>query len=62
MASICFRVLYNHITRVVTGYRARVGDAAALVERCLSRDLDRAERTADVPHTTPDIATKLAAE
>ena len=55
-------LLYNHITRVVTGYRARVGDAAALVERCLSRDLDRAERTADVPHTTPDIATKLAAE
>ena len=55
-------LLYNHITRVVTGYRARVGDAAALVERCLSRDLDRAERTADVPHTTLDIATKLAAE
>ena len=62
VAAIPAVLLYNHITRVVTGYRARVGDAAALVERCLSRDLDRAERTAGVPHTTADIATKLAAE
>ena len=62
VAAIPAVLLYNHITRVVTGYRARVGDAAALVERCLSRDLDRAERITDVPHTTADIATKLAAE
>ncbi len=33
-------VIYNHFTRAIGGYRARVGDAAAAVERLTSRELD----------------------
>ncbi|MFK7945587.1 MAG: tonB-system energizer ExbB [Paracoccaceae bacterium] len=58
VAAIPAVLLYNHIIRIVAAYRARVGDAAALVERCLSRDLDR------IADHTPDQTKlqKLAAE
>ena len=58
VAAIPAVLLYNHITRLVSGYRARIGDAAALVERCLSRDLDR------IVEASPKAAqlTKLAVE
>ena len=57
VAAIPAVLLYNHITRVVSGYRARIGDAAALVERCLSRDLDRrAEETAPARTTLRNLA------
>ena len=42
IAAIPAVLLYNHLTRAVGGYRACIADAAALVERTLSRDLDRA--------------------
>lgn len=41
VAAIPAVLLYNHLTRVVAGYRVALADAAALVERTLSRDLDR---------------------
>lgn len=44
VAAIPAVLLYNHLTRAVGGYRAALTDAAALVERTLSRDLDRARR------------------
>ena len=57
VAAIPAVLLYNHITRVVSGYRARIGDAAALVERCLSRDLDRrAEETTPARTTLRNLA------
>ena len=45
VAAIPAVLLYNHLTRAVGGYRAGLADAAALVERTLSRDLDRARLT-----------------
>lgn len=42
VAAIPAVLLYNHLTRALGGYRAALADAAALVERTLSRDLDRA--------------------
>ena len=33
-------VIYNHFARAITGYRQALADAAAAVERLLSRDLD----------------------
>ncbi|MFD2174303.1 tonB-system energizer ExbB [Rhodobacter lacus] len=42
VAAIPAVLLYNHLTRAIGGYRAALADAAALVERTLSRDLDRA--------------------
>ncbi|MEH6644769.1 tonB-system energizer ExbB [Sulfitobacter sp.] len=58
VAAIPAVMLYNHITRLVSGYRAHIGDAAALVERCLSRDLDR---IAEEPPAQAHL-TKLAAD
>ncbi|MCL7465307.1 tonB-system energizer ExbB [Phaeovulum sp. NW3] len=46
VAAIPAVLLFNHLTRAIGGYRARLGDAAALVERTLSRDLDRAAQAA----------------
>ncbi|PTV96091.1 outer membrane transport energization protein ExbB [Rhodobacter aestuarii] len=42
VAAIPAVLLYNHLTRALGGYRTALADAAALVERTLSRDLDRA--------------------
>ena len=50
IAAIPAVLLYNHLTRAVGGYRASLADAAALVERTLSRDLDRARLA---PTVTP---------
>ena len=52
VAAIPAVLLYNHLTRVIGGYRARLADAVALVERTLSRDLDRAAVRPD-PCVTP---------
>jgi biopolymer transport protein ExbB len=41
VAAIPAVLLYNHLTRLIAAHRARLADAAALVERTLSRDLDR---------------------
>ncbi len=41
IAAIPAVLFYNHLTRVIGGYRARLSDAVSLVERTLSRDLDR---------------------
>ncbi|MEW6639212.1 MAG: tonB-system energizer ExbB [Pseudomonadota bacterium] len=41
VAAIPAVVIYNHLARVTTGYRARLGDASALVLLLLSRDQSR---------------------
>ncbi|MDR3524593.1 MAG: tonB-system energizer ExbB [Acetobacteraceae bacterium] len=41
-AAIPAVVIYNHFARQVAGYRAQVGDTAALVLRLVSRELSRA--------------------
>ena len=41
-AAIPAVVIYNVFARSIAGYRALVGDAAAEVQRLVSRDLDRA--------------------
>jgi biopolymer transport protein ExbB len=43
VAAIPAVVIYNTLTRSITGYRAMVGDGTALIMRHLSRDLDRRE-------------------
>lgn len=43
VAAIPAVVIYNALTRSITGYRAMIGDAVALILRHLSRDLDRHE-------------------
>lgn len=50
VAAIPAVLLYNHLTRALGGYRAELADAAALIERTLSRDLDRAHRAAGPAH------------
>jgi biopolymer transport protein ExbB len=40
VAAIPAVVIYNHFARAIAGYRALLGDAAAGVERLVSRDLD----------------------
>jgi len=64
VAAIPAVIFYNLLARGMGGYRIMLGDAAALVHRTLSRDLDRAAdprgvwlRDPDpVPETTPDGA------
>ncbi|MGQ7791109.1 tonB-system energizer ExbB [Faunimonas sp. B44] len=41
VAAIPAVVIYNHFARSISGYRQLLGDAAAAVERLVSRDLDR---------------------
>lgn len=43
VAAIPAVLFYNHLTRVIAGYRVALADCVALIERTLSRDLDRAE-------------------
>jgi biopolymer transport protein ExbB len=43
VAAIPAVVIYNALTRSISGYRALVGDAVALIMRHLSRDLDMRE-------------------
>lgn len=42
VAAIPAVLFYNHLVRLIAQYRALLADCAAWVERCLSRDLDRA--------------------
>lgn len=44
VAAIPAVIIYNQFSRAITSYRGLLGDAAAAVERLISRDLDRAER------------------
>lgn len=53
VAAIPAVLLYNHLTRALGGYRAELADAAALIERTLSRDLDRAHRAAGPAESAP---------
>ena len=43
VAAIPAVIVYNHFSRGVASYRALVADAAAAVERLVSRDLDRSQ-------------------
>ena len=43
VAAIPAVIFYNLLTRELGTYKIMLGDAGALVERCLSRDLDQAE-------------------
>lgn len=47
VAAIPAVIFYNFISRAIGGYRGMVSDSAALVERCLSRDLDLGRLTKD---------------
>jgi biopolymer transport protein ExbB len=49
VAAIPAVVIYNVFARQITGYRGLLGDAAAEVERLVSRDLDRGAAT-PAPH------------
>ena len=53
VAAIPAVLLYNHLSRAVAGYRVRLADAAALVERTLSRDLDRADTDSPAGDVVP---------
>lgn len=48
VAAIPAVVAYNHFGRSIGAYRALLGDAAAAVERLVSRDLERSVRTGPV--------------
>ncbi|WP_293860761.1 tonB-system energizer ExbB [uncultured Alsobacter sp.] len=48
VAAIPAVVAYNHFGRSIAAYRALLGDAAATVERIVSRDLERSVRTGPV--------------
>ncbi len=50
VAAIPAVLFYNHLSRVLSAHRARLTDAVALVERSLSRDLDRKAATPMHPH------------
>jgi biopolymer transport protein ExbB len=47
VAAIPAVLFYNHLSRVISAHRAGLTDAVALVERHLSRDLDRRAPKAD---------------
>ncbi len=50
VAAIPAVLFYNHLSRVLSAHRARLTDAVALVERSLSRDLDRKTAAPMHPH------------
>ncbi len=58
VAAIPAVIIYNIFARSVTGYRQMLGDAAAGIERLVSRDLDYRK----VPNGTSAAALSLAAE
>ena len=58
VAAIPAVIIYNVFARSVTGYRQMLGDAAAGIERLVSRDLDYRK----VPNGTSAAALSLAAE
>lgn len=50
VAAIPAVLFYNHLSRVLSAHRARLTDAVALVERSLSRDMDRKAAAPMHPH------------
>ncbi len=50
VAAIPAVLFYNHLSRALSAHRARLTDAVALVERSLSRDLDRKAAAPAHPH------------
>jgi biopolymer transport protein ExbB len=59
VAAIPAVIIYNHFARGIGGYRGLLGDAAAEVQRLVSRDLDRgviSARTAPTPVKEPALA------
>jgi biopolymer transport protein ExbB len=48
VAAIPAVVIYNHLARVITGYRALLGDGSALILLMISRG--RRSRAAMLPH------------
>ncbi len=44
VAAIPAVIFYNQLARAITGYKAALADAAAVIERHVSRDLDRQNR------------------
>lgn len=55
VAAIPAVIFYNLIARGLGGYKVMLADAAALVERTLSRDLDLAEQATRGVATTPAV-------
>ncbi|WP_245848495.1 tonB-system energizer ExbB [Actibacterium ureilyticum] len=53
VAAIPAVIFYNLLVRGIGGYRVMLGDAAALVQRTLSRDLDLAAHAAKTQPVTP---------
>jgi len=58
IAAIPAVIFYNLIARGLGGYKVMLADAAALVERTLSRDLDFAEQGSKVVATEAPVALK----
>lgn len=56
VAAIPAVLFYNHVSRSIAAYKALVREAAAEVERLVSRDLDRAS------HGAPHLRSSCAAE
>lgn len=58
VAAIPAVVIYNYFARSISGYRLQLGDAAAAVERLVSRDLDHhaARRAMPPKHEQPQAA------
>ena len=56
VAAIPAVIFYNLIARGLGGYKVMLADAAALVERTLSRDLDLAARTSGTVAAIPPVA------
>lgn len=58
VAAIPAVVIYNYFARSISGYRLQLGDAAAAVERLVSRDLDHhaARRAMPRKHDQPHAA------
>lgn len=58
VAAIPAVLLFNHLTRALGGYRLQLADAASLVARTVSRDLDRAALLG----ACPEVSLRRAAE
>ena len=56
VAAIPAVIFYNLIARALGGYKVMLADAAALVERTLSRDLDLAARASGTVAAIPPVA------
>lgn len=62
VAAIPAVIFYNLLARAIGGYKIMLGDAGALVERSLSRDLDLSNQLAHVENTLPSKIDESASE